>query len=413
MTEKRQKNLKRNFGLMFWIQGLLCVKVMNLVSTLFYINRGLTLSEIFYTAIVFAVVNLFFEIPSSYLADKWGRKKTIMLAAIFAALGWTVQIFAFDFASFLIAFAFMALSYACMSGTDDALIYDTNRELGSDSRSLQELGRYYSAQRFLKIITPLIGAIIAKDLVEWQFILLLFIDIAVALGALFLATRLTEPHHYMDLEKVETGTFIDAYNLIRYNPDLIRSILGKTLLFIASFIIWRVHQKFFIDLGISVLALGIGWTFINTATFIFNHYIYKFLHSKPLNFRINILNIYAGIAMLLLVLSASFFSNRYIVFVFFACFLILENIRWPLYSEYFNNFSLSHNRATTLSLANLLKSILDIPIIFIASVIVNLNIIYVFVLAFILCLISLAFFQTPKMSLGTVARRKDRYLAAF
>ncbi len=302
---------------MFWIQGLLCVKVMNLVSTLFYIDRGLTLSEIFYTAIVFAVVNLFFEIPSSYLADKWGRKKTIMLAAIFAAFGWIVQIFAFDFASFLIAFAFMALSYACMSGTDDALIYDTNRELGSGSRSLQELGRYYSAQRFLKIITPLIGAIIAKDLVEWQFILLLFIDIAVALGALFLATRLTEPHHYMDLEKVEAGTFIDAYNLIRYNPDIIRSILGKTLLFIASFIIWRVHQKFFIDLGISVLALGIGWTFINTATYIFNHYIYKFLPSKPLNFRINILNIYAGIAVLLfvlsVVLSAVLFSNRYII----------------------------------------------------------------------------------------------------
>lgn len=397
MTEQRQQNLKRNYGLMFWIQGLLNVKVMNLVSTLFYIHRGLTLSEIFYTAIVFAVVNLLFEIPSSYLADKWGRKKTIMLATILAALGWVIQVYAFDFGTFLIAFVFMALSYACMSGTDDALIYDTNRELGRDSHSLRKLGQYYSAQRFLKIITPLLGAIIAKDLLEWQFYFLLAIDFVASLGALWLACRLTEPHHFMDLEKIEVGTFTDAFNLIRRNPDIIKVILSKTFIFIASFIIWRVHQKFFIDIGVSVFVLGIWWAIINLFTFSFNRYIYKFLPSKSIDMRINILNIGAGIASFIFVLSALFFPNRYFLLFSLLFFFVLENIRLPLFSEYFNKFSFSHNRATMLSMTNLLKSVLDIPLIFFASILINYNIIYVFIFSFLLCLISILFFRVLKI----------------
>ena len=94
MIGTRKIELKKNFSRMFWIQALMNVKVISVVSTLFYLHRGLTLSEIFYLTVVWAIVSLLFEIPSSYLADRWGRKKTILLGILLSLAHWVLFIFA-------------------------------------------------------------------------------------------------------------------------------------------------------------------------------------------------------------------------------------------------------------------------------------------------------------------------------
>jgi MFS family permease len=85
MTDSiRREKLQRNLKLSFWIQALIEIKVINVISTLFLVHRGLTLPQVLSTAIVFSIVCLLTEIPSSYLADKWGRKKVIILSLISA-----------------------------------------------------------------------------------------------------------------------------------------------------------------------------------------------------------------------------------------------------------------------------------------------------------------------------------------
>jgi len=73
-------SLKRNFSLMFWLEALTEVKMINVVTAIFLVYRGISVAQIFYTTIVFSVVTLLTELPSSYLADKWGRKKVILLS---------------------------------------------------------------------------------------------------------------------------------------------------------------------------------------------------------------------------------------------------------------------------------------------------------------------------------------------
>jgi len=396
MTPERHKNLEKNFSRMFWVKALLNVKIMNLVSTLFYIHRGLTLVQVFYTAIIFAAANLIFEVPSSYLADKWGRKKTIMLAIALAVVGVFIQIFATSFAAFMVAFVFVGISFSCTTGTDDALIYDTNKELGQEAHSLSKLGKYHSAQRFLKIFTPLLGALIAKDLVEWQFVLILVIDLVVMISAFFFASRIAEPHHRMDVEKLETGLLADAYKLIRSDWNFVKTILSKTLLFIAIFAVWRFHQKFFIDIGVSIVALGVGWTAFNIVGFVSSRYIHKFLPSRSLSFRINILNNGVTLSILFLTLGAILLPYGYLLLLLMLLAFFAEVTRGPLYSELFNKLSCSHNRATTLSLTNFFKSVLDIPLLLGASMLASININYVFVFALVLCLMGILFFRAPK-----------------
>ena len=101
MVSERVKRLRKNPTILFWAKALLNVKMMNIVVTLFYLHRGLTLSQVFFLSIVWSVVNIIVEIPSSYLADKWGRKKTLMLGSIAFVLQVILLFFANNFSFFL------------------------------------------------------------------------------------------------------------------------------------------------------------------------------------------------------------------------------------------------------------------------------------------------------------------------
>jgi MFS family permease len=396
MNSVRKRKLEKNFNLIFWSQAFSTVRMFSVVSTLFFLHRGLNLSQIFYLSIVWASINLLFEIPSSYLADKWGRKKTLILGALLNILSWIILIFARNIYVFIIAFVFSSLQYACFSGTTDALIYDSNKELGKEKNSLKKLGNLYSARHSFKIIGPIIAVLIAKNLTEPQFISILILDLLAVTTALIIITKITEANHYMDLEKQEAGVIKDAWQLIKKDWQLIKAILSRIIIFAAIFIIWRFHQKFFLDIGLPIIALGIAFACVNLSAFLFHQNIIKFIHSENLIKRINTLNYLVVFFLSTFVISIFIFPNKYWLLILFALTLISEVIRWPLYSELYNKKSFSFNRATTLSLSNFLKSILDIPLIFTASILIGINIIYPFIFSLVLVIIVIIFFQIPK-----------------
>ena len=144
MSASRTKKLKKNFSKMFWLQALLNVKLLNVVSTLFYLHRGLTLAQVFYLSVLWAGISLVFEIPSSYLADRWGRKKTLLLGISLFVAHWILYLVADNFAIFALSLGLASLQFACFSGTDDALIYDTNLELGKEEKSIKKLAKFNS-----------------------------------------------------------------------------------------------------------------------------------------------------------------------------------------------------------------------------------------------------------------------------
>jgi MFS family permease len=225
MTHQRKKNLQKNFARMFWVRVFLNIRFLNIVISLFYISRGLTLQNIIMLPIIWAITTMIFEIPSSYLADTWGRKKTILLAVGFAAMQMSVFMIAQGFWEMAIGMFFYGLLSASISGTDVALIYDTKKELGQDE-SLSVIGKYWSGMNFGKIISTFVGAYIAKDLTEIQFQLLLVIDIIFIFLAGIVASRLIEPNHKMDVEAQEAGIIRDAVKIFRKYPILMKAMIN-------------------------------------------------------------------------------------------------------------------------------------------------------------------------------------------
>ncbi len=370
---------------------------MNVVAAIFYLSRGLDLSQVFYLSIVWSVVNILFEVPSSYLADRWGRKQTIVFGVGLYVISCIWLIFANSFWMISLSVFFYALSNACFTGTDDALIYDTNRELGKDEESLRRLGQYYSAERIFKILSPLIGAFVAKDLTSHEFTILLIIDAGASLAALVVSFFIVEPkHHYLGVEKVEAGVIEDAFKLIKNNPDLFRAICNRALGFIGFFIIWRYHPELFTRIGVPIFVLGIGWSLFHLSMFVIYYFIDKLWPNNSYSLKINVLNFLMVGFVGLFIIGWNFHINYYWLLLIYFLGNLVENARWPIFSDLFNKYSSSFNRATTLSLSNFIKSIFDIPLLLGAGLLVARGQIYPVYFSFAIVLVASIIFYLPK-----------------
>lgn len=361
------------------------VKFLNIVMSLFYIHRGLSLSEIFYLSIIWSVVGLITEVPSSYLADHWGRKKTILLGIASGLAYWLFFLYADSFLLFALGIACYAASWAMFTGTDEALLYDTAKELKEEkSQGLKQLGFYFASRRVFKIISVVAAALIASTLSESQFQILILIDVvAVSLASLF-AFRLVEANHVMDVESVESGVLIDAWHLLKTSPDIFRALLHRTFPMIGSIVMFHIFQYFFVEeVGISVIALSIGWASMHVVNVLIQTVVIHRL-KKPAEYYLNWLVICGAASISLFLLCFYLLPIPYLLYTLFLSVHVFLTIRYPFYSSYINARSKSYNRATTLSLTNFLKNVLDIPVLFLMASLITYDTLAPFYLAFVL-----------------------------
>ncbi len=398
MDQSREKKLKNNFVRMFIIRAFLNLRTINAVMSIFYLHRGVSLSEIFYMSLMWAGAVLLFEVPSSYLADVWGRKKTMILGIIFALFQWIIFFFAHGFWAFAIGMFFYGISFACFSGTDEAFVYDTERELGREHGTLAMFGKYKAAVTTFKIVTPMLGVFLAKDLTEVQFMLLLGIDIVGCLLALLLSCTLVEPRHNMDVHKMQTGVFTDGLREIKNDRFILKTIANKELIFFAIFIPWSYYQSFYVGLGLPVIALGVGYGLKNFASFLGQWHVKKLSSHNNFLLSINRLNFSVAIHLLVLIILLLVSAPVALIYYFLLAAIWCEDQRGPFFSEFYHKRFSSFNRATMLSLTNLVHNLIEFPLLIAAGMLIVYNQIYPYYFAFLLALIVILFLYLPKGS---------------
>lgn len=94
------------------------------VTVLWALDRGLTLSEFGLAAATQGVVVLLLELPSGSLADNWGRKPVLVVAAILQVSALITISFAHTAALFAVAYALMGVFRAMDSGALEAWFAD-------------------------------------------------------------------------------------------------------------------------------------------------------------------------------------------------------------------------------------------------------------------------------------------------
>jgi len=378
--ETRVARLRANVTKLFWIRFFLNVRALAIVLPLFYVHRGLTLGQVFALYVVWGIVLLFAEVPSSWLADVWGRRPTIVLGAALFVLKDIIHLISYDFWGMLVANIVLGFALACLSGTDEALLYDSGRELGEESFSLSALGKFSSAYHLPKIVTVLVGAFVADRLLEGEFMILLIIDMAACVLAAIMAIRLTEPNHHIDLSEKRRGALRDAFELFVRDGALRRIIYSRDFVFVPVFGLMISFQVYFIGMGVSVVTIGVVWALYHTVTYILQRYIHEPAERMGLERTLNAMNLLiAGCFILffsLVLVGAPPLSQLIVMTI--AVTLVIS--RFPVYSELINRRCHSYNRATTLSLANVFRGTVQFILLSLSGVIISQGFIWLFTL---------------------------------
>ena len=88
-------------------------------------EKGFSYASIGLFETIFHIASFSSEVPTGIIADRWGRKTSLFLGRVLAAIAAAIMLFARSWAFLAVSFAIHAVSYTCHSGAFDALLYDS------------------------------------------------------------------------------------------------------------------------------------------------------------------------------------------------------------------------------------------------------------------------------------------------
>ena len=138
---KNNQELQKNIIKFYISQFLAGMQFTSPIIVLYFLSNGLSLSQVAILTSIHTLIIAFFEIPSGAIADIFGRKRTLVFAGLMAVIGSVTFAFSHSFLSFVLAEAFFALFISFTSGTDTAWLYDTLKNLKSQSKFKEISGR--------------------------------------------------------------------------------------------------------------------------------------------------------------------------------------------------------------------------------------------------------------------------------
>ncbi len=379
------RKMLRNPMLLLWGRAFLETKALTAIIVLFYMHRGVTIDEVFYLSIIWSLTSLVTEIPSGYLADRIGRKRTILLVASLLFVSILSRYFATGFWMFAGVFVLMSSAFSCFSGTEEAMLFESLKATGQEQKMTAYNGRLFSARSMFRILFPTIGALIAKDLLEWQFQIVNSIDVVATIVALIIFLFLTEPKHEKQVAELEFGIFRQSLKTIKQHPWMMRVNLNKIAVFTASFFTWRVYQPLLTEHGVSTFALGIFFFLTSLMSFVSTRYL-GLVTAKLGTTRFLF---WTAVMTTVCLLIGSVATIPWVLFASLLFVEVFATMREPAFSHIINYHVHSGSRVTTLSNLNMLKGIFDIPIIFLGGYVSTMNIRYPLVIGIITCLIAL------------------------
>jgi MFS family permease len=132
------------------------------IEKLLWSSSGVTPRQIVILGIIAQTSQVLIEVPSSVIADRWSRRKSLMLASAFMLVAIIIVLSVQSFLSFAIMSLVWAFYYSFQSGTNNAYIYDLLQEQGQQSQYRKALSRYASLQLAGLLISSLGASVLIK-----------------------------------------------------------------------------------------------------------------------------------------------------------------------------------------------------------------------------------------------------------
>ena len=241
-----------------------CLRIPDAVWVVLLTARGFSLWEIGLAEGIFHIVGLVGEIPSGMAADLLGRRRSLAMAGICGMVSALLMAFSTSFVHVCLSMVFSALASNFISGSDEALLYDSLLQSGREMDYLSASARYCQIQNLGSMLSNA-ASLLSGILGYIGFYLL---DALVCLLRVLSAGSLTEPVVTRDQqfrEKQPLSYLMQRFRnhvrqvlefLLSY-PYLVFVMLADGLIGLPGYLTLMFLQQRLHELGMDSVWLGI------------------------------------------------------------------------------------------------------------------------------------------------------------
>jgi MFS family permease len=311
----------------------------------------ISFTEIMILQAIFAISMFLLEVPTGVVADRFGRKTSLIFAGVAAVIAPLVYVIHPNFWIFALGEFVWAFGAALTSGADSALIYDSLKEVKEEKRSKKIMARYGSFSLAGIMVAALIGGLVAQ---LWGPMMPMLLTSVPMVGALAIAFTFKEPRESKEKKESYWKTLKGGVKYLRGHREL-RVLLFDYVIVgtLAFFMIW-VYQVILQSYDVPLVWFGVIHAGIVVGEIIVLTNVERIekLFGGKKKYLTNSAFMIGGLFLVL-----AFYRNLYVAVV---CLFVIGAFgltRKSIFSSYLNKFIESHNRATVLSVIAMVYSL--------------------------------------------------------
>ncbi|MFZ3579483.1 MFS transporter [Virgibacillus sp. DJP39] len=348
----------RNIRVLFWAELFGSVRFIQPVLALFYFARGLDEAYILWVLLFWSTGVLIGEVPTGMFADRYGAKLSFMIGAFLSMVSHGMLIWAFEPWMFFASSLLSGFAVTFFSGADEALIYESLKESNEENRMDKALGIIQSAQFVVMVFVLILGGIIAKNLTDDQFVLLILLGVAFQSIQIILLIFIKNPASHGKYREHPFKQLKEGVLAIKRSPHVLWMFLNITLVFIPTAAIFgNFNDKLLSDADLPVYLIGFVLAGLSIISFLVSHVI-GWMTTRIS--RITILYVTGGMGVVALFLVAYFREILWFLILIMIILSFVRTVRYPIYSQLANDIIPSNVRATTISLLSIIDSVCDL-----------------------------------------------------
>ncbi|WP_228618605.1 MFS transporter [Exiguobacterium sp.] len=224
------------------------------IERLFWESRGISIQEVVYIEILYAVIVVILEVPTGVLADHMERRRLLQIGIALEWCSFVVLLLSFSFLGFAFAISLSAVGAVCRSGTEHALLYETLEQDGHESVFERWVGRLNAIGLVAAVVAAFSGSLLAA---MFSFEL----NYVVSICSLFIATScsllLVEPVRRTHDEAMTWRQLRAGFRFLRNDRVLLTLTLSFVLVIGAFNFIEEFWQLYARDVRVPIYWFGV------------------------------------------------------------------------------------------------------------------------------------------------------------
>lgn len=312
----------------------------------FFQDRGLSVGEIVYLQAIFGIWVVVLEVPTGYISDRYSRKLSLQLGFLVTCVSYLMYLFGGGFGYFVFVYFLMGMGTSLVSGSNDALLYDSLLSLGKSHEYVKHKSHVSGVSSLAESVAGIVGGFLA--VLGFQYVIIAQ-ACSVFLGFI-LSLTLAEPPIHKEQVVTHKEEILNVFRQIWFKNKIVKwCILYAAFLGAMTFGSVWFFQPVLVENNVDIALFGFAWALMNLSVGLCVYFVPWFQKNFKLRSLLFLMPVVCAFSYLLIGWWLSLWS-----LIFYIGISWVRAVKGVLVSHLLNENISSQNRATILSINSMM-----------------------------------------------------------